>query len=91
MTTSQPTNGTYLAEFTDGPLAGSSETRVLVGGAHQGVLSAMAAVDGKESLFWYRAADTREIAGDLHVRYRFDPDGSDPLDGDDDDRESLRL
>lgn len=91
MTDAQPTNVKYLAEFEDGPLAGSSETRVLVDGTHDDEISAMAALDGKESLFFYRAGETREISGELHVVYTFEPKGSDPLEGDDEDRDSLQF
>jgi len=88
--TQAPSNHRYLAEFVDGPLAGRSETRVLIDGTHDNELSAMAAIDSAESIFWYVAGDTREIDGELHVRYSFDPRESDPTQSDDGD-ESLRL
>jgi len=81
--TEAPTNIRYLAEFVDGPLEGRTETRVMVDGVHDQELSAMAAVDGTESIFWYAAGETREIEGELHVKYAFDARDSDPVQNDD--------
>ena len=87
-----PTNVKYLAEFIDGPLAGTTETRVLVDGEYDDEVSSLASMEGAESLFWYIAGDTREVEGELHVQYRFDRRDSDPIDGDDpNDQESLNL
>ena len=87
-----PTNVKYLAEFIDGPLAGTTETRVLVDGEYDEEVSSLASMEGAESLFWYIAGDTREVDGELHVQYRFDPRDSDQIDGDDpNDQESLNL
>lgn len=72
----------YIVEYIDGPLEGESDRRVLVHGEHDEALSTVAAVDGLESLFRYNAVDTREIAGELHVRYRFDAPDSDPVESD---------
>jgi hypothetical protein len=84
MTTAQPQDVSYVAEFTDGPLEGEIETRVLIGGSHEERLGMVAAVDGLESLFWYDAYETREVNEQLHVRYRFDAGDSDPVEADDD-------
>jgi hypothetical protein len=69
----------YLVEYVDGPLEGEVERRVLVDGEYDKRVSAVAAVEGLESLFWYEAIDTHEVAGELRVRYRFDAGDSDPV------------
>ncbi|UIP58832.1 hypothetical protein [Agromyces marinus] len=73
---------TYVAEFIDGPLEGDFEQRALVGGSHEERVGMVAAVDGLESLFWYDAVDRRDVGGQLRVRFRFDPAGSDPVESD---------
>jgi len=85
-----PSNVKYLAEFVDGPLDGTTETRVLVDGEYDKEVSSIAAVGGAESLFWYTAGESREIEGELHVQYTFDPRDSDPVMADEED-DSLRL
>jgi hypothetical protein len=83
MSTSQPHDVFYTAEFVDGPLAGDAEERVLVHGKHDVKLSVVALVDGLESIFRYKELESREIAGKLHVQYGFDADASDPIESDD--------
>jgi hypothetical protein len=82
MSTEQPVDPQYIVEYIDGPLAGNSDRRYLVGGEYDQRLSAVAAIEGMESLFHYVAADSREINGQLHVRYRFDAPDSDPVEAD---------
>jgi hypothetical protein len=77
MTTQDPTNVYFTAEFIDGPLAGTAEERVLVRGTHDEKLAEVALVDGIESIFRYFAVDSREVAGKLHVRYTFNAPESD--------------
>ena len=77
MSTAEPHDVVYIAEFTDGPLDGDVESRVLVGGFHEERLAMVAAVDGLESTFWYDAIDERDVNGEKHVRYRFDAGDSD--------------
>lgn len=74
----------YIVEYVDGPLAGRTDRRVLIRGAFDDSLSAVAAVEGMESLFRYNAIDSREINRELHVRYRFDAPDSDPVEPDSD-------
>jgi len=85
MSTEQPTDPEYIVEYVDGPLAGESQRRYLVDGKHDEEVTAVAAVEGLESQFAYRAVDTREINGQLHVRYRFDAPDSDPVEADPED------
>ena len=75
----------YIVEYSDGPLAGTSERRYLVRGRYDESLNAVAAIDGVESLFRYNALDSREIQGELHVRYSFDRSDSDPFESDPED------
>ncbi|MGN6127676.1 MAG: hypothetical protein ACTHON_14025 [Humibacter sp.] len=75
----------YIVEYSDGPLAGTSERRYLVRGKYDESLNAVAAIDGVESLFKYNALDSREIRGELHVRYAFDASDSDPFESDPED------
>jgi hypothetical protein len=80
-----PTEIEYVVEYVDGPLAGESEKRVLVGGRYDERIGAVAAVDGLESLFWYTADGARDVAGEQHVDYYFDSSDSDPVESDQDD------
>ena len=85
---SADTAGTdYVAEFSDGPLEGEFEHRVLVGGKPESRVGMMAAIDGLESLFWYDAVEQREVNGQVRVRFRFDADDSDPAEFDEDDND----
>lgn len=84
MTEAERTSVEYIVEYIDGPLEGKTDRRVLVRGQYDQTLSAVAAVEGLESLFRYVAVDSREIAGELHVRYRFDAPDSDPVEPDTD-------
>ncbi|KZC93919.1 MULTISPECIES: hypothetical protein [Clavibacter] len=90
MTDSAPTDVRYLAVFADGPLEGTTETRVLVDGGHDETISTLSAVEGKEALFQYRAGEVTEVAGEKRVTYSFVADGSDDVLGEGDD-ESLEL
>lgn len=78
----------YIVEYVDGPLAGTTERRILIGGTVDRRIGAVAAVDGLESLFWYVAGDERLVGGEKYVKYRFDAPDSDPVEGDSED-ESL--
>lgn len=75
----------YVVEYVDGPLAGTAERRYLVRGKFDETVSAFAAVDGIESQFQYRAVGSREVQGELHVRYSFDASDSDPYESDPED------
>lgn len=74
----------YIVEYVDGPLAGTAERRYLVGGAVDDRISAVAAVEGLESLFWYVAGEQRTVGSEVHVSYRFDAPDSDPVEVDKD-------
>jgi hypothetical protein len=75
----------YVVEYVDGPLAGETERRVLIDGAYDERIGAIAAVEGLESTFWYVAGATREVQGELYVAYSFDAPDSDPVESDPDD------
>lgn len=81
---SEPTRGEpsrYVAEFVDGPLEGTTEHRFFVDGEPEQRLTQMGLVERTEVILWYRAQESRDIGGVLHVRYAFDRDGSDTLPG----------
>jgi hypothetical protein len=82
MTSPDAANVPYVAEFLDGPLEGRVDLRVLVDGKHSPRISMIAAVDSMESVFWYNEVDARDVQGELHVRYAFDPSESDPVESD---------
>jgi hypothetical protein len=72
----------YIVEYADGPLAGTTDRRYLVGGTVDARIGAVAAVDSLESVFWYVAGEERTVAGEKHVSYHFDPQESDPVEAD---------
>lgn len=75
---------TYTVEYVDGPLKGQIDQRILIGGAHEKTFGVIALVDGLESNFEYTEVGTRELNGELHVSYSFEPAESDPFASDDD-------
>jgi hypothetical protein len=79
MTSADSPESVYLAEFIDGPFEGRTENRVFVNGKHEPQISMIAAVESMESVFWYNEVDSREVQGELHVRYSFDAPDSDPV------------
>lgn len=79
MTDSSNTESEYIVEYVDGPLAGTSERRVLIGGSVDQRIGSVAAVGGLESIFWYTAGDEREVGDEKHVEYHFDDADSDPV------------
>ena len=82
----------YVAEFVDGPLEGTADHRYLVDGQPEQELTQMGLVERTEVILWYRAQDSRDVGGVLHVRYAFDRDDSDTLPGDaDQDARSIEL
>ena len=83
MTSPDPANVVYIAEFIDGPLEGQIDSRVLVHGKHPPRISMVAAVDSMESLFWYNAVGEHDVQGQLRVRYSFDAGDSDPVESND--------
>ncbi|WP_150308569.1 hypothetical protein [Planctomonas psychrotolerans] len=79
MTDRTDKNTRYLAIFSDGPLEGTTETRLLENGEYDHRIGAAAHVDNSDALFWYRATGDREVAGEKHVTYAFEPEDSDPV------------
>jgi hypothetical protein len=80
----------YVAEFVDGPLEGTVEHRYLVEGEPEQRITQMGLVDGTEALFDYEAGDRRHLNGELYVRFTFDPNDSDTLQGQADPNEESR-
>ncbi|MEO6825948.1 MAG: hypothetical protein ABI255_06185 [Microbacteriaceae bacterium] len=76
---SDATDTEYIVEYLDGPLAGQTERRFLIGGRFDEYVDAMVAVEGMETLLRYIAVADREVQGEQHVQYRFDSTDSDPI------------
>jgi hypothetical protein len=76
----------YIVEYADGPLAGTAERRLLIGGDVDERIGAVAAIEGLESLFWYVAGDERTVNGERYVSYHFDAPDSDPVETDKDEQ-----
>jgi hypothetical protein len=83
MTDSTDHTNKYLAVFADGPVGGTTETRQLEDGKYDERLSRVALLQNVDAIFWYRATEVREIQGEQHVTYVFEPEGSDSLDTND--------
>ena len=76
----------YIAEYTDGPLAGQIEHRTLEeNGETEKVVNAMVAVDGLETILQYHAGESREVEGVMHVAFSFDAKDSDTIEPDESD------
>ncbi|GAB3577300.1 hypothetical protein GCM10027406_11440 [Leifsonia lichenia] len=79
MTAAEQTETEYIVEYVDGPLAGTTERRLLIGGTVDERIGAVAAIEGLESLFWYVAGAERTVNGEKYVSYSFDAPDSDPV------------
>jgi hypothetical protein len=80
----------YVAEYLDGPLAGTTEHRYLIGGEPEERVTQMALVDGTDGLFDYVAGGSRELNGERYVQFHFDAKDSDALQGQADPNERSR-
>lgn len=72
----------YIVEYVDGPLAGQTDRRLLIDGKYDERVSALVNVQGLPTTLWYRALDSRTVADQRQVRYRFEPTESDPVEED---------
>ncbi|HEV7182911.1 MAG: hypothetical protein ACHP7F_09915 [Actinomycetales bacterium] len=79
MTDADQTETEYIVEYVDGPLAGTTDRRLLIGGQVDTRIGTVAAIEGLESLFWYVAGDERTLGGEKYVKYHFDAPDSDPV------------
>jgi hypothetical protein len=79
MSDAQQQDPEYIVEYVDGPLAGTTERRFLVGGVVDERIGAVAAIEGLESVFWYVAGEERTVGGEKYVKYFFDAPDSDPV------------
>ncbi|MFF1635905.1 hypothetical protein [Leifsonia sp. NPDC058248] len=82
MSDANQTETEYIVEYADGPLAGTTERRLLIGGKVDDRIGAVAAIEGLESLFWYVAGEERSVGGEKYVKYHFDAPDSDPVEAD---------
>ncbi len=76
---------TYVTEFVDGPLQGTTENRSYIEGDYERELDMYVAVEGLPSQLHYVAQSTRQIGDTLFVSYRFDSADSDSIEVDDQD------
>jgi hypothetical protein len=72
----------YVVQYLDGPMAGSSDRRALVGAKPESRIDAIAAVEGLESTYRYELVQERSIDGEILATYRFDAADSDPVEPD---------
>lgn len=72
----------YLVQYLDGPMAGTSDRRSLVGGQTEQRIDVIAAVEGLESIYRYEIVESRTIDGEVLATYRFDAGESDPVEPD---------
>lgn len=84
MTNPQGAENEYIVEYVDGPLAGTSERRLLINGRVDERIGSVAAIEGLESLFWYVKSAERIVNGEKYVAYHFDAPDSDPVETDKD-------
>ncbi|RFA22093.1 hypothetical protein [Subtercola boreus] len=77
MTDATEKPNTYVVEYTDGPLEGQTDQRLLIGGEYDKTFGVIALVDGIEANFEYHAIGEREMNGETHVKYSFDASKSD--------------
>lgn len=82
MSDAQQKEPEYIVEYVDGPLAGTTERRILIDGAVDERIGAVVAIDGLESVFWYVAGAERTVGGEKYVQYHFDAPDSDPVESD---------
>ncbi len=69
----------YIVEYVDGPLAGTTDRRLLInGGAPDERIGSVAAIEGLESLFWYVKGAERLVNSEKYVAYHFDAPGQRP-------------
>ena len=79
MTAAEQNETEYIVEYVDGPLAGTTERRLLIGGTVDERIGAVAAIVGLESLVWGGAGAERTVGGEKYVSYTFDAPDSDPV------------
>jgi hypothetical protein len=73
--------GRYVAEYIGGPVDATVEHRYLIEGEPEPRITQMAIVNGGEGMFDYVAGDSRQLNGEMYVRYTFDAGDSDELAG----------
>jgi hypothetical protein len=69
----------YIAIYHGGPFDGQTDTRTATSDAWDAEVTAYAGVEGLETAFAYTATGAKEVVGQVHVDYTFDPKDSDPV------------
>jgi hypothetical protein len=68
----------YVVIYSGGPFDGQTDRRISTDGTWDEELTAIAAVDGKETLENYNATGARELDGEVSVTYLWDKADSEP-------------
>ena len=63
----------------DGPLAGTTDRRILIDGKVDSRIGPVAAVCGLASVFLYAAGESRDVSGEMYVKYHFERPDSEPV------------
>lgn len=69
----------YIVIFSGGPNDGRTDRRISTDGTWDEELTVLTAVDGKETMIDYNASSWRELGGQYHVTYTYDPADSEPI------------
>lgn len=70
----------YIVIFSGGPNDGRTDRRISTDGTWDKELTVLTAVDGNETMIDYNMASWRELGGQYHVTYVYDPEDSEPVD-----------
>ncbi|MFP7759993.1 oligoribonuclease [Marisediminicola sp. LYQ134] len=68
----------YLVIYVGGPYDGQTDQRISTDGSWDTTVTAIAAVDGKETLENYDIVSATEVDGKVHATYRWDKADSEP-------------
>ncbi|MBX3068139.1 MAG: oligoribonuclease [Cryobacterium sp.] len=74
-----PRGQEYIVIFSGGPNDGNTSKRISTDGSWDDEITVITAVDGKETMIDYNAAEWREVGGTYHVTYVYDQADSEPV------------
>lgn len=69
----------YIVIFSGGPNDGRTDSRISTDGGWDDELTVLTAVDGKEAMIDYNATSWKEVGGEYHVTYTYDPSDSEQV------------
>ncbi len=70
----------YVVIFSGGPNDGRTDRRISTDGTWDSELTVLTAVNGNETMIDYNMESWRELGGQYHVTYVYDPEDSEPVD-----------